>query len=47
MDLLTELNRDQGLTVVIVTHDEHLARWSSRAVRFLDGRIVKEGEEAA
>ena len=46
MELLTDLNR-QGLTVVIVTHDEHLARWSTRAVRFLDGRIVKEGEEAA
>jgi len=47
MELLTELNRTQGLTIVIVTHDEHLSRWSNRAIRFLDGRIVKEGEEAA
>jgi putative ABC transport system ATP-binding protein len=49
MELLTELNRQQGLTVVIVTHDEHLARWSTRAIHFLDGRIVPPGssEEAA
>jgi putative ABC transport system ATP-binding protein len=48
MELLTELNRDQGLTVVIVTHDTHLARWSKRAIRFLDGRIVEgDSEEAA
>jgi len=49
MELLTELNREQGLTVVIVTHDEHLARWTRRAIRFLDGRIVPPGtdEEAA
>jgi putative ABC transport system ATP-binding protein len=49
MELLTELNRDQGLTIVIVTHDEHLTRWTKRAVRFLDGRIVHgdPDEEAA
>ena len=47
MELLTELNRQHGLTIVIVTHDEQLSRWSNRAVRFLDGRIVQEGEEAA
>jgi len=48
MELLTELNRDQGLTIVIVTHDTHLARWTKRAIRFLDGRIVQgDSEEAA
>ena len=47
MELLTELNRDQGLTIVIVTHDEHLTRWTKRSVHFLDGRIVQGREEAA
>ena len=49
MELLRSLNREQGLTVVIVTHDTHLARWTNRAVRFLDGRIVHgdPDEEAA
>jgi putative ABC transport system ATP-binding protein len=49
MELLRSLNREKGLTVVIVTHDVHLARWTNRAVRFLDGRIVQgdSDEEAA
>jgi putative ABC transport system ATP-binding protein len=40
MDLLRRLNREHGLTVIIVTHDEQLSRWSDRAIRFFDGRIV-------
>ena len=49
MELLRSLNREKGLTIVIVTHDTHLARWTNRAVRFLDGRIVQgdSDEEAA
>jgi putative ABC transport system ATP-binding protein len=41
MELLRSLNRERGLTIVIVTHDTHLARWTNLAVRFLDGRIVQ------
>ena len=41
MELLAQLNRERGLTIVMVTHDEKLARWANRAVRFLDGRIVR------
>ncbi|MFI5317191.1 MAG: ABC transporter ATP-binding protein [Myxococcota bacterium] len=40
LELLTRLNHEQGLTVVIVTHDMTIAKWTKRAVRFLDGRIV-------
>jgi len=40
LELLTLLNREQGLTIVIVTHDTTIAKWTKRAVRFLDGRIV-------
>ena len=40
MELLRRLNREGGLTIAMVTHDEKLARWANRAVRFLDGRIV-------
>jgi len=43
MELLARFNREHGLTIVIVTHDENLARWASRAVHFLDGRIVADG----
>lgn len=33
MDLLCSLNRE-GTTIVMVTHDEHLAKQTSRIVRF-------------
>lgn len=40
VDLLRDLNRDFGKTVVIVTHDPEIARRSKRVVRMRDGRIV-------
>jgi putative ABC transport system ATP-binding protein len=48
MDLLTALNRDQGITVLMVTHDHDLATYAKRIVRFVDGVVergpaVKEG----
>ncbi len=40
MDLLHELNRRDGITVVMVTHTEAPARRTDRIVRFFDGRII-------
>lgn len=40
--LLAELNRERRLTAVMVTHEEDMAAYASRVVRFLDGRIVAE-----
>ena len=42
MDLLAELNTSQNTTLVIVTHDEQVARRGKRLVRMLDGRIVED-----
>ncbi|HYH37445.1 MAG TPA: ABC transporter ATP-binding protein [Azospirillum sp.] len=39
MDLLVALNRDQGITVVMVTHEPDMAAYADRVVRFVDGRI--------
>ena len=39
MDLLTSLNRDQGITIVMVTHEEDMAAYAGRLVSFVDGRI--------
>jgi putative ABC transport system ATP-binding protein len=47
MGLFTQLNREQGLTVVIVTHEADVARYARRLVRFVDGRIVYDGEVTA
>ncbi|MGN6465493.1 MAG: ABC transporter ATP-binding protein [Rhizobiaceae bacterium] len=40
MDLLTELNRSRGLTVVMVTHEPDVAAYADRSIHFLDGHIV-------
>ena len=40
IELLFELNREQGTTLVLVTHDEALASRCTRVVRLAGGRIV-------
>jgi putative ABC transport system ATP-binding protein len=42
MELLTGLNRDQGLTVVMVTHETDMAEYAQRVVHFMDGRIESD-----
>jgi ABC-type lipoprotein export system ATPase subunit len=42
MSLLRLLNREQGLTLVVVTHDPGVGRLSHRIVRMQDGSIVDE-----
>ena len=39
IDLLFELNREYGTTLVLVTHDEALAARCARVVRLVAGRI--------
>jgi putative ABC transport system ATP-binding protein len=41
MGLLQALN-EQGLTVVLVTHDQKIAQYAKRNVSFLDGRVVRD-----
>jgi lipoprotein-releasing system ATP-binding protein len=38
-ELLRELNRERGLTMVVVTHNEELARGSDRTIRMVDGQV--------
>jgi len=42
MDVLVRLNREQGITVVMVTHEPDMAAYARRVVRFLDGRIESD-----
>jgi len=44
MDLLTTLNRDDGITVIMVTHESFVADYADRVVNFLDGLIVSDGK---
>lgn len=41
MDILHSLNKDDGRTVVMVTHNEAQARMTDRIIRLFDGRQVK------
>ena len=41
MDILHKLNREDGRTIVMVTHNEAQARQTSRVVRFFDGHQVE------
>ena len=39
MSLLTSLNQDSGVTIIMVTHEQEMADYSSRVVHFLVGQI--------
>jgi len=42
MGLLLALNRDHGITVLMVTHEPDMAAYARRMVHFLDGRIARD-----
>ena len=42
MDLLTRLNGELGLTVVMVTHEADVAEYAQRTIRFLDGHVASD-----
>lgn len=41
MDLLHSLNKEDGRTIMMVTHNEQQARQTDRIIRFFDGRQVQ------
>ncbi len=44
MDLLTRLNRERQITVLMVTHEADMAAYARRIIRFVDGRIESDVE---
>ena len=40
MEILRRLNREQNLTIVMVTHDTQIAAEADRTVTLVDGRVV-------
>jgi len=45
MDLLSSFNRERGLTIIIVTHESHIAAYARRQINFLDGRVETSSRE--
>jgi lipoprotein-releasing system ATP-binding protein len=39
LELLRDLNRERGLTMMVVTHDPHVAQQADRTVRLVEGRV--------
>ncbi len=42
MDLLVSLNRDQGITIIMVTHEPEMAHYADRVVKFVDGLVASD-----
>jgi putative ABC transport system ATP-binding protein len=47
MDLLCELNRDEGQTIVLVTHDAAIGQRVPRLVRMRDGELAEDIRQSA
>jgi len=43
MDIFTRLNEEEGITIILVTHEPDIAQYAKRLVRFVDGKIVHDG----
>ena len=41
MKLLRRINREQGTTVIVVTHDQTLLEYSDRAFNIVDGKVTE------
>ena len=47
MAVFQQLNREQGITIVLVTHEDDIAAFTQRLVRLQDGRVVHDGRVPA
>ena len=44
MELLTNLNSESGITIVMVTHEQDMADYAKRIIKFFDGRVDADQE---
>ncbi len=43
MNIFARLNAEEGITIVLVTHEPDIAAYAKRLVRFVDGRVTHDG----
>ncbi|WP_137131203.1 ABC transporter ATP-binding protein [Rhizobium sp. FY34] len=46
MELITRLNTEEGITVIMVTHEEDIAAHAKRLLRFVDGKLASDSAAA-
>jgi len=46
IELFKELNRQDGITLLVITHEERVSKATDRSIHLEDGRIVSENEQA-
>jgi putative ABC transport system ATP-binding protein len=42
MEIFQHLNRDLGITIIMITHESDIASFAKRSIHFKDGRIVED-----
>ena len=42
MDILIKLAKEQGITIVLVTHEPHIASLAERQIKMSDGNITED-----
>lgn len=42
MAILQDLNREQGITIILVTHDPRISHYAQRVIHLFDGKVVEE-----
>jgi putative ABC transport system ATP-binding protein len=42
MEILQRLNRERGITILLITHEHDIAEYGTRVVQFKDGRVVSD-----
>ncbi|MDB5800977.1 MAG: transporter ATP-binding protein [Rhodocyclales bacterium] len=47
MQLLTQLNQERGITVLMVTHEPDMAQYANRIIRFVDGLVADDTRKEA
>jgi putative ABC transport system ATP-binding protein len=47
MGIFQRLNRDSGITVIVITHEHDIAEYGSRIIQFRDGKVVRDQANAS
>jgi putative ABC transport system ATP-binding protein len=47
MEILAELNTLSNITIILVTHENDIAAYSKRTIKFLDGKVVSDEQKVA